>query len=182
MRYSSDTNQPLSGLPVKFFLIICAVLSFLIILQLFTFPVLPKLHAGTNYLYTGQEYDPETGLYYYKSRYYDPKLGRFISPDPIIPDVYDAQNRNPYSYVANNPIRYTDPRGMCKTPPNKKQKTSEVTTTTSGATTAALAPDANPEIWHYAILHTARTLYQAAELEHDSWYPPDRGIDITWGI
>ncbi len=35
----------------------------------------------TNYKYTGQELDPESSLYYYVSRYYDPMIGRFISPD-----------------------------------------------------------------------------------------------------
>jgi RHS repeat-associated protein len=35
------------------------------------------------YAYTGREWDPETGLYYYRARYFDPKIGRFISEDPI---------------------------------------------------------------------------------------------------
>jgi RHS repeat-associated protein len=35
------------------------------------------------FAFTGRDYDPETGLYYYRARYYDPKAGRFISKDPI---------------------------------------------------------------------------------------------------
>jgi RHS repeat-associated protein len=61
--------------------------------------------------YTGKELDEETGLYYYGARYYDPAIGRFASPDPIVPSVSDAQSFNRYSYVRNNPIVYTDPTG-----------------------------------------------------------------------
>lgn len=61
--------------------------------------------------FTGQELDPETGLYYYGGRYYDPELGRFISPDPFIQDPEDPQNLNRYSYVLNNPQSYIDPSG-----------------------------------------------------------------------
>lgn len=42
---------------------------------------------------------------------YDPHLGRFISPDPIIPNLYNPQDFNAYSYVRNNPLKYTDPTG-----------------------------------------------------------------------
>ncbi len=71
-------------------------------------------HTGTSdvaYKYTGQELDNETGLYFYEARYYDPVLGRFISPDTIVPDPMDPQALNRYSYVRNNPIIYTDPTG-----------------------------------------------------------------------
>ena len=74
-----------------------------------------RTNAGTasniNYLFTGQEFDPETGLYNYNARLYDPKIGRFISADTIIPNPYNGQSFNRYSYVLNNPIRYTDPTG-----------------------------------------------------------------------
>jgi len=59
----------------------------------------------------GQEYDPETGLYYYNARYYDPEIGRFLSADAMIPDPGNPQSFNRYSYVLNNPLRYTDPSG-----------------------------------------------------------------------
>lgn len=61
--------------------------------------------------YTGQEKDQETGLNYYDSRYYDPHLQRFVQPDTMLPDVYDPQQLNRYSYANNNPLRYTDPTG-----------------------------------------------------------------------
>lgn len=65
----------------------------------------------TNYLYTGQEYDPESELYYYNARYYNPRLGRFISRDPVLGHDGDALSRNGYIYVKNNPLKYTDPTG-----------------------------------------------------------------------
>jgi RHS repeat-associated protein len=61
--------------------------------------------------YTGQVFDDETGLYYYGARYYDPELGRFIQPDTIVPYPDDPQTLNRYSYVNNNPLKYTDPTG-----------------------------------------------------------------------
>ena len=42
---------------------------------------------------------------------YDPLIGRFISPDSIVPDWYDPQSLNRYSYCRNNPLKYTDPDG-----------------------------------------------------------------------
>jgi hypothetical protein len=46
-------------------------------------------------------------------RVYDPVLGRFLSPDPIVQAPYDTQGLNRYAYVRNNPMRYTDPSGFC---------------------------------------------------------------------
>jgi len=61
--------------------------------------------------FTGQQLDPESGLYYYGGRYYDPELGRFISPDPFVPQPDDPQSLNRYSYVLNNPVNLIDPSG-----------------------------------------------------------------------
>ncbi|MBN2736068.1 MAG: RHS repeat-associated core domain-containing protein [Spirochaetales bacterium] len=54
--------------------------------------------------YTDQEKDA-TGLYYYRARYYDPEIGRFISPDSVLAGL------NRYAYCFNNPIKYNDPTG-----------------------------------------------------------------------
>lgn len=62
--------------------------------------------------YTGQRLDA-TGLMFYHARYYSPILGRFISPDTVVPDSKNPQAWNRYSYTANNPLRYTDPSGHC---------------------------------------------------------------------
>ena len=71
----------------------------------------------TTIKFTSQELDEETGLYYYRSRFYDPSLGRFLTPDTIVPDCTNPQAFNRYAYVLNNPIIYTDPTGHFYDPP-----------------------------------------------------------------
>ena len=57
--------------------------------------------------YTGHEWDPETGLYYFQTRYYSASMARFISEDTVGLDG----GLNLYAYVANNPINRVDPSG-----------------------------------------------------------------------
>ena len=62
----------------------------------------------SNYvLFTGRHLDPETGLYYYRARYYSAELGRFVSRDPI---GYRG-GKNLYGYCRGNPLMYADPKG-----------------------------------------------------------------------
>ncbi|MFA4837249.1 MAG: RHS repeat-associated core domain-containing protein [Dehalococcoidia bacterium] len=65
----------------------------------------------TDKLFTGQRLD-QTGLYFYNARYYDATIGRFISPDTIVPNPANPQSLNRYSYCLNNPLRYTGPSGQ----------------------------------------------------------------------
>jgi len=65
----------------------------------------------TTWRFTGQREDGTIGLYFYNARYYDPLAGRFIQPDTIVPAPGNPQALNRYSYVLNNPVRYTDPTG-----------------------------------------------------------------------
>jgi RHS repeat-associated protein len=60
--------------------------------------------------YTGQFQD-ETGLFYLHARYFDPVLGRFISPDPTVPTSRNV-GLNRYAYAANDPVNFTDIDGL----------------------------------------------------------------------
>lgn len=62
--------------------------------------------------YTAREYDQATGLYYYRARYYDARLGRFLSVDPMPPRLLRPLTSNPYLYVRNNPVNLIDPLGL----------------------------------------------------------------------
>ncbi|MBI3601724.1 MAG: VCBS repeat-containing protein [Candidatus Omnitrophica bacterium] len=62
--------------------------------------------------YVGQVYEEEDP--FLSSRYYNPQLGRFITPDTIVPGPGNPQNFNRYSYCNNNPVNFTDPSGHKK--------------------------------------------------------------------
>ena len=79
-------------------------------------------HAGAtarslnSLLYRGYYFDSETGFYYVSSRYYDPEIGRWISPEPnMYAGVFDSGSGlvgyNVYAYCANNPVNFSDPTG-----------------------------------------------------------------------
>src|SRR5208283_561809 len=79
-----------------------------------TYDSFGKLTASTGAItnpvqYTGRESDTETGLYFYRARYYDPNSGRFLGEDPI---RWDGGGPNFYSYVSNEPTLYRDPTGL----------------------------------------------------------------------
>lgn len=61
--------------------------------------------------FTSKPLDEETGLMFYGARYYAPFLGKFITPDTIVPSGSNPQSLNRYSYVYNNPVNLTDPTG-----------------------------------------------------------------------
>jgi RHS repeat-associated protein len=62
-------------------------------------------------IFTGRLYDPESQVYYYRARYYSPKMGRFISRDPL-KDAELSQTSNLYLYIYSNPINGTDMSGL----------------------------------------------------------------------
>lgn len=64
--------------------------------------------GGTTFGFQGQRYDSELGLYYFKRRYYSPKLGRFLQPDPVGFSDFDL---NLYTFAKGSPLLNADPMG-----------------------------------------------------------------------
>jgi len=61
------------------------------------------------YGYSGREYEADTGLYYFRARYYDPEMGRFLTKDPI---GLAGGHTNLYLYCGNDPVNCVDPMGL----------------------------------------------------------------------
>lgn len=81
-----------------------------------------NLLAGTveeivnRYTYTGQAWDSAAGLYYYKARYYNPMVGRFLTQDSYKGSAWQPWTQNLYVYVSNNPVNLVDPTGHSACP------------------------------------------------------------------
>ncbi len=65
-----------------------------------------------DYLFTGEQFDPNIGFYYLRARYYDPAIGRFTTADVFPADLFDPQTLHRYVYVKNNPVNFVDPTGQ----------------------------------------------------------------------
>ena len=79
----------------------------------YTYDAFGKRTASTGTLtnpfqYTAREFDPETGIYEYRARYYDQNLGRFLSEDPV---GFTNGTYNLYDYVSGDPVDFNDPSG-----------------------------------------------------------------------
>jgi RHS repeat-associated protein len=74
-------------------------------------PATTPAYQLPSYTFTGQYSDSYINLLWYNSRHYDPALGRFTSPDTIIPDPSNSQSWDRYAYTFNNPVLYVDPDG-----------------------------------------------------------------------
>jgi len=67
--------------------------------------------ASTTYRNAGHAADDAVGLVYMRARWYDPTLGRFLTPDPRLPGAWNVQDWNRYVYERNNPMTYIDADG-----------------------------------------------------------------------
>ena len=67
--------------------------------------------SNTNYRFSSEQLDSESGMYFLRARYYDPSIGRFITRDPVKGLLTNPQSQNPYAYALNNPVNLSDPSG-----------------------------------------------------------------------
>ena len=87
--------------------------------QTYTFDSFGKQTSSSGSLvnpfqYTAREFDSETSIYFYRARFYDPSMGRFLSEDPL----EFAGGRNFYTYTRNDPVSLFDPSGLTPTQGN----------------------------------------------------------------
>ena len=64
-----------------------------------------------NYLYRGEQWDSDLGLYYLRARYYNPLTGRFMTRDPEDGNPVDLKTLHKYLYAGGDPVNKIDPRG-----------------------------------------------------------------------
>jgi RHS repeat-associated protein len=69
-----------------------------------------------DYLYSGEQFDPQLGFHYLRSRFMNQSSGRFLTMDRFEGDENDPQSLHKYLYVRNNPVMYSDPSGLFPTP------------------------------------------------------------------
>ena len=67
-----------------------------------------------NYLYSGEQFDPDLGIYFQRARYYNQERGRFLSMDPFAGVLDEPDTLHKYLYVGNDPVNLTDPSGMAE--------------------------------------------------------------------
>lgn len=74
---------------------------------------LPDPNAAlTNILYSGEQYNPTSGLQYLRARWYNPESGLFNRLDPFAGNMQDPQSLHKFAYTHNNPVMATDPTGL----------------------------------------------------------------------
>ncbi|MFH2046861.1 MAG: RHS repeat-associated core domain-containing protein [Pseudomonadota bacterium] len=71
--------------------------------------------VANNYMYTGEQYDPNAGFYYLRARYYNQGVGRFVTVDPFEGNTFEPVTLHKYLYASNNPVMYNDPSGEAMT-------------------------------------------------------------------
>jgi len=71
----------------------------------------PRSRYSNNYLYRGEQFDSDLGLYYLRARYYNPATGRFMSRDPLDGQTKDPASLHKYLYADGDPVNGIDPTG-----------------------------------------------------------------------
>jgi RHS repeat-associated protein len=148
------------------------------------------------FLFTGEEQDPETGLQYLRARWYDPRVGIFLTKDPFPGVAALPRSLHPYMYVFNNPANLVDPAGVWGWPKVTKAFVNVVTTAVQtaasrGQAVAIAAASAAPKVGIVAakLAITSAVCANSAEacgigltLGVAGWLlDPDAEIHLGWG-
>lgn len=128
------------------------------------------ISAPTTKGFTRHEHDDELTLINMNAREYDPVLGRFIMPDPIIPGATNSQSYNRYSYVLNNPLSMVDPTGN-----HHKKLKNAVKKVVKAQVDIIRAP--SRAVDHYVVRPTIRHIAK----HHPNALPYVRGIAVAVG-
>jgi RHS repeat-associated protein len=122
--------------------------------------------------FTNHEHLGDSGIIHMNGRAYDPELGRFMSVDPIITMPDNGQSLNPYSYVMNNPLKYTDPSGYTfgSTAEECGESSLCESATYSGGTTMLSASDIGNMMGEIASNHLEGKLDQRLAQTLDKFY------------
>jgi RHS repeat-associated protein len=83
--------------------------------------LVPTTQLPTDRLFTGQTRDlGSDAFYFFKARYYDATIGKFHTPDTVVPDPKNPQALNRYAYAYNNPLKFVDPSGHASVDPGSQ--------------------------------------------------------------
>jgi RHS repeat-associated protein len=113
-----------------------------------------------SFAFTSREYDKETDFFYYRHRYYNPEIGRFISEDPV---GINSGDLNFYRYTWNNPLNWLDPYGLAPGDPYPSARAAGV----------QAVRDINPTSIQQSIEYAGR-VYQNFDGSY-SYTPPNPG-------
>jgi RHS repeat-associated protein len=122
--------------------------------------------------YTGHEDDQELGLVNMKGRLYEPAIGRFTTPDPLVQNPGASQSLNRYAYVFNNPLKFTDPSGFAAGPEHIQMDEQVIT---AQRPRAPITPAAEPAV-------APATVEVGAPLAPHSILSPDEGFGAGMAV
>jgi RHS repeat-associated protein len=121
--------------------------------------------------FQGRDLGAETGDYDFGARTYRPSLGRFLSPDSVVPSAFDSQSWNRYSFVFNNPLRWVDPSGHAPQCPVVEPPVDLLAPLPAPSPSTPITADGRPGVDAFGV---------DAHLTRFEWKDNDTGLLLGW--